>query len=91
MVDDEVQSELTRRLIDGARKLDIPMPSDYWVQSTTTGINYWNEDARYNVAQQIRKEKKERRDYHLSFWKDVALLVTAIVAIVSSIWSILKK
>ena len=92
MIDVEICVELTRRLKVRARNLDIPVPSEIesWVQSPT-GTCYLRDDIRYDLEQRIRKERKEKRDFSLGFWKDILLMLTAIAAIVSSIWSIFKK
>ena len=89
MIDDQIRGQLTRRLQEKARNLDIPIPSDgeSWVHSQTTGISYLRDKIRHNLKREICEDGKERR----SFWKDIFLLATGIVAIVSSIWSILKK
>ena len=93
MIDDQIRGELTRSLQEKARNLDIPIPSgrESWAHSQTTGIGYLRDTIRFDLEQQVRKERKERRDFYLGLWKDILLLLTAVVAIVSSIWSILQK
>lgn len=93
MIDDEIRGELTNRLQEKARNLDIPIPSDSesWAHSQTAGIGYLRDAIRYDLEQQVRKERKQRRDFHFSFWKDILLFLTAAAAIASSIWSIIKK
>jgi hypothetical protein len=93
MIDDQIRGEQTQRLQMRAKILDIPIPSDSesWIHNRNTGIGYLRDAIRYDLKQQIRKESKERRDYHLSLWKDILLLLTGIAAIVSSIWSIRRK
>lgn len=91
MVDDEIDSVLTRRLAAQALKLDIPFPRSEYKQSSSTGVSYIDTAARFTLAQEIRKERKERREYQFGIWKDIALLLTALAAVISSFIAIHKK
>ena len=87
MIDDEIQTEKSRRLLVKARKLDIPVPSGngVWVTSQIGRATYLREDVRFDLAKTIRGDQKERVDLR----KNQILLYTSILAIASSIISIL--
>lgn len=86
--DDDLRVALTRKLLISAHNLDVSVPDgrESWRQHQTIGDGFLIDEVRDGIKQQIRRERKERRD----IWKDRLLLISGVIASMQLILSFAK-
>lgn len=86
-LEDDLRVARTRKLLEAARKLDIPVPSgaESWGEHQTSRQGFLKDEVREGLRQQIRKDGKESRE----LWKDI-LLISGLAAGTQLIWSLAR-
>lgn len=84
--DDEIMELSSRRLLDAARKLLIPVPEfneENWEESSVTGGRFLTRQGMQELRRSIREEHKARREGHLVWGSALVGLIGALTGLAS--------
>jgi hypothetical protein len=87
--EDQIDTIKSQRLVRTARRLDLSIPSgdEYWERSNWTDERFLTTAGRTKLRDDIRQEKKQKRDVI----RDVLIGVSTLISILSLVNSCRKK